>query len=257
MPSEATETEKKKQREQANAPYIEYQRSKDVNLRNRLVEENLPLVNALIKKFLNKGADYEDLYQVGALALVYAVERFDAVKGYSFASFATPTILGEIKRFFRDKCWAVKVPRRQKELAGSIPAAKETLRQSLLRNPTVTEIAAHLEVSVEDVLEAMESGSNYQAISLNQALEESTDGDVPTLEKFTGVEEDGYEDIEGGDVVQTLMKELSDREKDVFKGRFIQNRTQTQVAADLDVSQMMVSRIEKKIKQKFRTEFYR
>lgn len=250
MPSE------KDSGENINNDFLEYGKTKDLDLRNKIVEDNLPLVNVLIKKFLNKGVDYDDLLQVGSMALVLAVERFDATKGFTFATFATPTIIGEIKRYFRDKIWDLKVPRKQKEIITGIPVAKEELRQKLGRNPTVTEIAGHMKFSVEEILEALESGSSYKALSLNQAMEESEYGDDSKLEKFTGVREKGYESIEDTDLVKRVMMTLSEREKDVFRGRFIRNMTQQQIAAELDVSQMTVSRMETEIRKKFRAEYY-
>ena len=121
-----------------------YKETGDINIRNEIVEKYLYMVEVLIRKYLNKGVDYDDLYQVGAMALVSAVERFDPSKGFEFSSFATPTILGEIKKYFRDKEWILKVPRRQKEISLKIPAAKEELYEKLGRAPTVAELSEHL-----------------------------------------------------------------------------------------------------------------
>ena len=237
--------------------FLKYQKTRDMSLRNQLVEAHLPLIRLLINKFLNKGVDYDDLYQVGSMALVFAVERFDASRGFSFSSFAAPTVIGEIKRYFRDKCWSLKVPRRQKEIASSIPAVKEALRQKLLRSPTVSEIAEQMGLTDEDILEALESSINYNALSLNQAMEEHSEGESVTLEKFTGIRETGYESVDNSDVVQQVMGTFSEREMTVFRGRFLQGRTQKEMADALQVSQMTVSRIENEIRQKFRTEYYR
>jgi RNA polymerase sigma-B factor len=253
MPSGSSEAEKTR----INNLFLEYQKTRDMSLRNRLVEEHLPLVKILVTKFLNKGVDYDDLYQVGSMALVFAVERFDASRGFGFSSFAAPTIIGEIKRYFRDKCWSLKVPRRQKEIASAIPTVKEALRQKLLRSPTVSEIAAQMGLSDEDVLEALESSANYNALSLNQAMEENAEGESATLEKFTGIREAGYESVDNSDVVQQVMKTFNEREMSVFRGRFLQGRTQKEMADALQVSQMTVSRVENEIRQKFRTEYYK
>mgnify|MGYP000882023631 CR=1 FL=1 len=229
-----------------------YQRTKSIELRNEIVERYLYIVEILIKKYLNKGVDYEDLYQVGSMALVFAVERFDPSKGYEFTSFATPTIIGEIKRYFRDKGWAVKVPRRLKEISSQLPPAKEYLFGRLNRIPTVAELAEYLGYSEEEILEAMESGQAYSTYSLNQTFEEGGDeGEGAALEKFTGREEQGYHSFENADLIKTVLKDLSDKEKDIFKRRFFNNETQQVIAEEMGVSQMTISRLEKKIREKF------
>lgn len=238
--------------------FLEYAKTKDVSLRNKLVEKYLYLVDILIKKYLNKGIDYDDLYQVGSMGLVFAVERFDASKGYEFSSFATPTIIGEIKRYFRDKGWAMKVPRRLKEISSKIPAAKEHLYGKLSRNPTVSELAEYLGYTDEEILEAMESGQAYGTYSLNQAFEDDGEGgESSTLEKYTGIEDTGYASFENSEIIKKVMAGLDDMETAIFKKRFINNETQQDIADDLKVSQMTVSRLEKNIKQKFKSEYYR
>jgi RNA polymerase sigma-B factor len=230
-----------------------YRETKSIELRNELVERYLYIVDILIKKYLNKGVDYEDLYQVGSMALVFAVERYDASKGYEFTSFATPTIIGEIKRYFRDKGWAVKVPRRLKEISAQISPAKEYLFGRLNRIPTVTELAEYLGYSEEEILEAMEGGQAYSTYSLNQTFDESGDeGEGAALEKFTGREEQGYDSFENAELIKTVMKDLSDKEKDIFKRRFFKNETQQIIAEEMGVSQMTISRLEKKIRDKFK-----
>lgn len=238
--------------------FLEYAETKDVSLRNALVEKYLYLVDILIKKYLNKGIDYDDLYQVGSMGLVFAVERFDASKGYEFSSFATPTIIGEIKRYFRDKGWAMKVPRRLKEISSKIPAAKEHLYGKFSRNPTVSELAEYLGYSDEEILEAMESGQAYGTYSLNQAFEDDGEGgESSTLEKYTGIEDTGYVSFENSEIIKKVMAGLDDMETAIFRKRFINNETQQDIADDLKVSQMTVSRLEKNIKQKFKSEYYK
>ncbi len=238
--------------------FLEYAESKDLTLRNELVEKYLYLVDILIKKYLNKGIDYDDLYQVGSMGLVFAVERFDASKGYEFSSFATPTIIGEIKRYFRDKGWAMKVPRRLKEISSKIPAAKEQLYGKFSRNPTIGELAEYLGYTQEEILEAMESGQAYGTYSLNQAFEDDGEGgESSTLEKYTGVEDSGYESFENAEIIKKVMAGLDDMEKAIFRKRFINNETQQDIADDLQVSQMTVSRLEKNIKQKFKVEYHK
>lgn len=230
-----------------------YRETKSIELRNEIVERYLYIVDILIKKYLNKGVDYEDLYQVGSMALVFAVERYDASKGYEFTSFATPTIIGEIKRYFRDKGWAVKVPRRLKEISSQITPAKEYLFGRLNRIPTIAELAEYLGYSEEEILEAMEGGQAYSTYSLNQTFEEGGDeGEGAALEKYTGREEQGYNSFENAELIKTVMKDLSNKEKDIFKRRFFRNETQQNIAEEMGVSQMTISRLEKKIRERFK-----
>ena len=235
-----------------------YRNTGDVEIRNKLVEDNLYMVDVLIKKYLGKGVSYDDLYQVGALALISAVERFDPDKGFAFSSFATPTILGEIKKYFRDKEWAIKVPRRLKSLAGLIPQTRDELAQELSRNPSVKEIADRLETSEEMILEAMESSQAYQPMSLDQTFDETGDeGEGAVLERYTGREDQGFGTIEYAEIVRSVLDSLKDQDKQIFKMRFIENKTQAEVGDYLGISQMTVSRAEKNIKDKFLHEISR
>ena len=210
--------------------FIKYKESKDINIRNELVEDYLYLVEILAKKYINKGVEYDDLYQVGSMALVYAVERYDIDKGFEFTSFATPTIIGEIKRYFRDKGWAVKVPRKLKEIATKIPNVKDKLTQNLERPPTIAEIADEMGEE-ELILEAMQSGQSYNAYSLQQTFDDSGDeGDQASFERYTGIEEKGYENFEEGDLIKKIYDTLSDKEKEVFKRKFIDEQTQQEIA---------------------------
>lgn len=235
-----------------------YAETHDVETRNEIVELYLYMVDILIRKYLNKGVDYDDLYQVAAMALVSAVDRFDVSKGYEFTSFAAPTILGEIKKYFRDKEWSLKVPRRLKEISTRIPAAKEELYLKSQRAPTVAELALHMNCSEEELIEAMESSKAYGAYSLSQTLFESEDeGDKDFyIEKYTAVEDKGYDDFEYADIIKKVVLGLNDKEKRIFKKRFIENKTQTEIAREIKVSQMTISRTEKNIKTKFLRELH-
>lgn len=247
-----------KEKNNTNKLFEEYSRTKDIEIRNQLVEKYLYMVDILAKKYINKGVDYDDLYQIGSMALVFAVERFDLSKGYEFTSFATPTIIGEIKRYFRDKGWAIKVPRKWKEISAKLPMAKDTLSQKLGRAPLVSEIAEYLEVSEDDVLEAMESGQAYGTFSLQQTFDEGgSEGEAPVFERYTAKEETGYTNFENGEVIKTVMSKLNDQEKKVFSMRFFADKTQQQIADEIGVSQMTVSRLEKKLRSKFKEEYYK
>lgn len=236
--------------------FDEYSRTKDIGLRNQIVEHYLYMVDILVRKYMNKGVEYEDLYQVGSMALVFAVERFDAQKGYEFTSFATPTIIGEIKRYFRDKGWAVKVPRRLKEISAKLPKAKEDLTHKLHRTPTITELSAYLGEPQEQILEAMESGKSYGTYSLQQTFDESgDDGEGSVYEKYASREDSGFASFENADLIQSVMRELSPQEREIFQMRFLQNKTQQEIANAFDISQMTVSRIEKRLKDKFKAAY--
>ena len=211
--------------------------------------------NILIRKYLNKGVEYDDLYQVGSMALVFAVERYDIGKGYEFTSFATPTIIGEIKRYFRDKGWSMKVPRRLKELGAKIPSAKDELERNLLRSPKISEIAEYLGCSEEEVLEAMESNQAYGTYSLQQSFDDSSENEENTLDKYLGKEEEGFKKLENSEMIREIVSTLTPEEKTVFKMRFIDNKIQQEIAETMGVSQMTISRIEKKIRDRLRKEF--
>jgi len=236
--------------------FREYAKTHDVALRNRIVEENLRLAEILARKYGGKGIEQDDLYQVASMALVLAVERFDPSLGYEFTSFATPTIIGEIKRYFRDKGWAMKVPRRLKELSVRIPEVREELEWRNGRAPTAAELAAALKISEEELLEAMESGKAYGTYSLQQTFDETGENENPALEKYASREDKSYASFEDADFIRSVVKRLPDDLRNVFRWRFLEEKTQSEIAEKLGVSQMSVSRMEKKIREIFKEEFY-
>jgi len=224
-------------------------------IRNVLIEKHLYLVNLLAKKYINKGVDFEDIYQVGSLALIYAIDRYDIEKGYEFSSFATPTIIGEIKKYFRDKVWTLRVPRRIQELSKKISEARRTIEQEMKKNPTVEDIAKYIGCKEEDILEAMEASYGYQPISLDSSSnEDSEDKDITLIDKI-GSEEKSFDEIEKKDFIEKFTQNLNELELKIFKDRFFSNKTQSVIAQDLDISQMTVSRLEKKIVSKLRKEY--
>lgn len=236
--------------------FEQFHKTGDIALRNELVEEHLYLVDILIRKYLNKGVDYDDLYQVAALALVSAVNRFDPTKGFEFSTFVTPTILGEIKKYFRDKEWMVKVPRRLKEIGAKIPHAKDELQLKLQRAPLVSEIAEYMGHSEEEIIEAMEGARAYSTYSLDRTYEDSgEEGESAVLEKYTAVEDKGYTMIEYDEIIKNVLGKLSEEDQLIFKMRFLENKTQAEIADMLNVSQMTISRAEKAIKEKFKKHF--
>lgn len=235
--------------------FEEYYETGNISLRNKLVEDHLYMVDILIKKYLGKGVDYDDLYQVGAMALIAAVERFNPTKGFEFSSFATPTILGEIKKYFRDKGWSVKVPRHMKELSSSIPKVKERLTAELGRKPTALEIANEMGEKEETILKAIESSAAYGALSLNQTFDDNGDeGATSMFEKYTAKDEKGFEDVENYEIIDRVLRQLTGTNRYIFKKRFVEEKSQSEIAKALGVSQMTISRAEKKIIEKFASE---
>ncbi|MCI2146713.1 MAG: SigB/SigF/SigG family RNA polymerase sigma factor [Clostridiales bacterium] len=238
--------------------FVKYKEKPTIEKRNELVESHLYMVDILIRKYLNKGVDYDDLYQVGALALVQAVERFDPSRGFEFSSFATPTILGEIKKYFRDKQWSLKVPRRLKEIASKVQKAKEELYSQNHKQPTISEIAEFTGYTEEQIIESMEGSQAYGTYSLDKTFEDAgEDGESAFLEKYTGFDDKGFDRVEMSDIINTVLSRLSDQNRYIFRERFIYNRSQSSIAKTLGVSQMTISRAERNIIKQFREELHK
>jgi RNA polymerase sigma-B factor len=210
-------------------------------VRDELVEMHLPLVEYLARRFRNRGEPLDDLVQVATIGLIKSVDRFDLDRGVEFSTYATPTIVGEIKRHFRDKGWAIRVPRRLQELKLLLTKATSDLSQQNGRSPTVAELAKHLEMSEEDVLEGLESANAYSAVSLDAP--DGTDDDSPSVSDSLGIEDDALEGVEYRESLKPLLERLPPREKKILLLRFFGNMTQSQIAAELGISQMHVSRL--------------
>jgi len=209
--------------------------------RDALVRLHLPLVEHLARRFRNRGEPLEDLVQVGTIGLIKSIDRFDLERGVEFSTYATPTIVGEIKRHFRDKGWAVRVPRRLQELKLSLTKAIGDLAQREGRAPTVSELAAHLQMSEEEVLEGLESANAYSTVSLDAP--DSGDEDAPAVADSLGMVDDALEGVEYRESLKPLLEQLPPREKKILLLRFFGNMTQSQIAAELGISQMHVSRL--------------
>ena len=222
----------------AALPEDEPQRAR---IRDELVEMHLPLVEYLARRFRNRGEPLDDLIQVATIGLIKSVDRFDLERGVEFSTYATPTIVGEIKRHFRDKGWAIRVPRRLQELKLLLTKATSELSQKNGRSPTVAEIATHLEMSEEEVLEGLESANAYSAVSLDAP--DGTDDDSPSVSDSLGVQDDALEGVEYRESLKPLLEKLPAREKKILLLRFFGNMTQSQIAAELGISQMHVSRL--------------
>lgn len=212
------------------------------DLRDRLVRLHLPLVEHLARRFRNRGEPYDDLVQVATIGLIKAVDRYDLERGVEFSTYATPTIVGEIKRHFRDKGWAVRVPRRLQEMRLSISSATQQLSQDLSRSPTVAELAKHLEISEDEVLEGLESANAYSTLSLD-APDSSGEEDGPAVLDSLGEWDEQLDGVEYRESLRPLLAELPDREKQILMLRFFGGMTQSQIADRIGISQMHVSRL--------------
>ena len=210
-------------------------------VRDTLIELNLPLVRYAAARFRSRNEPMEDIIQVGTIGLIKAIDRFDNERGVEFPTFAMPTIIGEIKRFFRDTSWSVRVPRRLQELRLSLTRAGDELSQKLDRSPTVAELAACLGVSEEDVVEGLAVGNAYTASSLDTAPTDE-DGDGPLAERL-GYEDAAMEGVEYRESLKPLLARLPARERRIIMLRFFGNMTQSQIGDEIGISQMHVSRL--------------
>jgi len=228
---------------QGDALLVQYALSRSIELRDRIVECYLYIAEIVARKFSGRGVDYDDLYQVAALALVKGVERFDAEKGVKFASFITPTMVGEVKNYFRDRSRTIRLPRRIAQLARELRETKGLLEQKLGRSPKVSELAEALGLSDAEVLEALELGNAMTPASLDAQV--ADDDSETSLSTFLGFDDPGYSDFERNDMLERAMTTLDARQRAVIIARFYEGLSQREVAAQLDISQMTVSRIER------------
>ena len=219
--------------------------------RDALVHLHLPLVEHCARRFRNRGEPLEDLVQVGTIGLIKSIDRFDSDRGVEFSTYATPTIIGEIKRYFRDKGWAIRVPRRLQELRMQIGATSAELTQSLGRSPTPRELADAIGVSVEEIVEGIESSNAYATLSLD-ATDDHDDGASSMLDAI-GSEDEGLEHVEIRESIKPLLDRLQPREKKILLLRFFKNMTQSQIAEEIGVSQMHVSRLLNRTLEQLRT----
>jgi RNA polymerase sigma-B factor len=225
----------------ANLSAAEPNSTEALSAREELVRMHLPLVEYLARRFRNRGEPYDDLVQVATIGLIKSVDRFDSDRGVEFSTYATPTIVGEIKRHFRDKGWTIRVPRRLQELKLSLSRATADLAQRNGHAPTVAELAVYLQLTEEEILEGMESANAYSAVSLDAP--EGSDADAPSAADTLGAEDDGLEGVEYRESLRPLLAQLPPREKRILMLRFFGNQTQSQIAQELEISQMHVSRL--------------
>lgn len=223
-----------------------YRETGDVNLRNLIVEKYLYIASVIAKKFVGRGVEYDDLFQVASLALIKGVDRFDERKGVKFSTFITPTITGEIKNYFRDHSRLIHMPRKVSELRAAVRTASDELFQETGKKPTAREIAHRLNVTEEEVLHAAEPVS---VVSLDRP---SGDEDGPSFLEALPAETDAFERFENRETVAAVLSELSEREREVVELRFQRELSQAETARRMGVSQMYVSRMERKLLEKLR-----
>ncbi|WP_205629172.1 RNA polymerase sigma factor SigF [Jiangella muralis] len=209
-------------------------------IRNRLTTLHLPLAEHLARRFAGRGEPYEDLVQVATIGLIKAIDRYDPGRGAEFSTYATPTILGEIKRWFRDKGWAIRVPRRLQELRLSISTATTDLLQQLGRSPTIAELAQATRTTEDEVLEALETASAYSTVSLDSP---EPGENAPSTIETIGKDDEALEGVENRETLARMLEGLPDRERRIIVLRFFRGMTQSQIAGEIGISQMHVSRL--------------
>jgi RNA polymerase sigma-B factor len=225
--------------------FARYRLDNDEAARDELVEMYLNLVKYLASRFRNRGEPIDDLIQVGTIGLIKAIDRFDTDRAVEFTTYATPTIQGELKRHFRDKGWAVKVPRRLQELSFKVSQTIDALTQQHQRSPTVLEIAERLDVTPDEVLEALETSEAYNFVSLE--TDRNTDGaDSFSILEYIGEDDKLLAVVDDRTMLASALKRLTSQEQRVLYLRFFQGLTQTEIATQLDISQMQVSRLLRK-----------
>lgn len=228
----------------AESLFARYARTRDEHLRDRLVVMHQNLVRYLAGKFVNRGEPLEDLIQVGTIGLINAIDRFDAGRGTKFSTYATPTIVGEIRRYFRDKAWSLKVPRRLQELNQTAAKAQEALSTKLGRPPTIQEVAERIEATEEETLEAIELGNAYDTVSLDSKMMNDSDSAPLSLAEFVGAEDESLQSLEEFGDLDQAIESLDPRERAIIVHRFFRDMSQAEVTKQMHISQMHVSRLQ-------------
>jgi RNA polymerase sigma-B factor len=223
-----------------DALLVAFHKEGDERARDQALVELMPLVRALASRYAGRGEPFEDLVQVGSIGLIKAVDRFDVDRGVDFASYAVPTIVGEIRRHFRDKAWAMHVPRRLKELSLRLSRVLDQLTTELGRSPTIAELAAAAGVEEEEAIDALDSMNAYSTRSLQAPFDEGSDDN---LSEKLGTDELGYAEVEDGTLVAAGLDALDERERRIVELRFFHELTQSQIASEIGISQMHVSRL--------------
>lgn len=230
-----------------------YHHDGDVEARERLIEQYLPLVRSLARRYSYRGEQLEDLVQVGCIGLIKAIDRFDVDRGVELTTYATPNIIGEIKRHFRDKGWSIRVPRGLQELNVKLSKLIEELTVQLERSPTIPELAKAANVEEEEVLEALETGQAYSTLSLSAPSSGDDNEDLDPLESLGELEPE-YEVSEDRAVLAPGLRVLDERERKILHLRFYDGLTQSQIAQQVGISQMHVSRLIRRSLERMRAE---
>jgi len=229
---------------------LRYSETKDIALRNLVLERYLYLAEIIAKKYVGRGVEYDDLYQIASMSLVGAIERFDTEKGVKFQSFATPTLIGEIKNYFRDKTRTIKITRKDSEQIKKMDVVRSELEVKNGKSPRPSDIADVMKVPVERVLELMEAKSVGYTMSLDSTL---TASDDISLDMIIGNDDEAFLEVENRDMLNYCMEHLSTLERTLIKIRFMDQKSQSVAAEKLGVSQMQISRLERKVLIKLKT----
>lgn len=248
------ETKSQLTKSEAKELFIKLKETGDKDIRNQLIENFIYIPKLLTRKYAYKSNDYEDIYQVACLGLMYAVNRYDPDKGFEFDTFASPTIIGEIKKYYRDKQFIIRIPRRIQELNREINRARTTLEHKLMRSPTISDIADYLEVTEEQIIEAMEGNNVIYPKSLSMEFDNNNEGQETTLLDLIGADDDNIENIGLVEDMKKRLATLNPIERMIIEERYYKGKTQKQVADIIGKSQMTVSRLEKKVMEKLRGE---
>ncbi|MEG0767896.1 MAG: sigma-70 family RNA polymerase sigma factor, partial [Clostridia bacterium] len=228
----------------------DYCQTRDRKLRNELVEHYLYIPQMVARRFAGRGVEYDDLLQGGAMALVKALDRFDDGRGLQFVTFATPTVAGEVRNYIRDRAPILRMPRRGRELYVRICRMRDTLTQQFARQPALEEIAEAMDMPLDDLLASLEMHHAGQTLSLDGNRQEDTD--APTLASMLGQEEMAFETVENRDALMRAMQEMAPDERQIIEKRLLLQQSQREVARQLGISQMQVSRVERRVLEKLR-----
>ncbi|MFD2830713.1 RNA polymerase sigma factor SigB [Corticicoccus populi] len=245
-------TVKENQPEEINTLIARFQNDQDTSAQEELIERYTKLIESLAYRYSKGQSHHEDLVQVGMLGLLGAIKRFDTSYKRRFEAFLVPTVVGEIKRYLRDKTWSVHVPRRIKEIGPKIKQVTDELTNQLERSPTINEIAGRLEVSEEEVLEVMEMSQSYNALSVDHSIEADKDGSTVTLLDVMGDSDDNYELAEKRLMLEKILPILSDREREIIQFTFMEGLSQKETGERIGLSQMHVSRLQRTAIKKLR-----
>jgi RNA polymerase sigma-B factor len=235
-----------------DALFTAYLQSGDPDIKGEIVQRFTPLAAKTAGKFVRQGVEFEDLYQVAMMSLLRAIDRFDVSKGVKFGAFALPTVIGDIKHYIRDYSTAMRMPRTSSELASRLRRAEMELVGSLGRYPTTGELAAHVGVPEDKALEALEAASSMQFMSIDGA--DNPEGEQ--MDSLFGMEDSGYDRVISRETIRYILKGLKEQERKILVDRYIHGKTQAEMARELGVTQMTVSRMERKIIETLRVKHF-